>query len=135
MKASTFEEPANGRPEPSSALIVHEFGLCNRECSHGEPDAAEVVLCRAWIRRWGCPRQSINALFDSYLLKHAVENASHPRAPLRWLPARYYVTNGAFIRAAQLEGYRVVPCAGGSLNALFDMGFRMEPLPLVEVAA
>jgi hypothetical protein len=121
---------------------VHAFGLCTETCDHRQPDAAQVVLCRAWLRRWAYPRKSINTRHGSYGLKHDVEHSTCPPGTEHehtcgrpWSEPYLYVTNGAFIKAALLEGYRAVPCSAGSPNAFFNMGFRAEPLPIVEVAA
>lgn len=124
----------------STTHEIHAFGLCTKSCDHGKPDAAQVVLCRAWIRRWAYPRKSINTRQGSYALKHVVERSTISRGVThlqtdhlgrRWSGAYVYVTNGAFILAALLEGYRMVPSSVGSPNAFFNMGVRKEPLSIV----
>lgn len=131
-------------PFDDDARHVHAFGLCTKKCDHQEADAAQIVICRAWIRRWAYRRKSINTQRGSYALKHDVENSTRTQGVdhvqtdhrgHRFSGPYFYVTNGAFIVAALLEGYTVVPCSAGSLNAFFDMGFRKEPLPIVEVPA
>ena len=108
-----------------SELVIHAYGLCTAGCDHGRIDPAQVVLCRAWLRRWAYRRRYINRMRGSYRLKHDVESA----------PGGFYVTNGAFILAAILEGYRAIPCASGSPNAYFDLGIRKAPRPIVELSA
>lgn len=124
-------------PFLEDARRVHAFGLClcTKTCDQEEADAAQIVLCRARIRRWAYPRKSINTRHGSYALKHDVENSIHAHAQSDRRDRRlsspcFYVTNGAFIVA-----YSVVPCSASSLNAFFNMGFRKEPLPIVEVEA
>lgn len=92
---------------------VHDLGLCSRACDHKLPVADEVALCRAWIRRNAHHLKSFNARAFSYALKHRVEEAEGA-----------YVSNGAFVTAALLEGYGAKAYEGDGLGAYFNMGFR-----------
>lgn len=131
MSAATNAAAVPGvRPLPKHARRVHAFGLCTKTCEHEEAAAVQIGVCRAWIRRWAYRRKSINARRGSYSLKHDVENSV--RTPGS---EDVYVTNGAFIVAALLEGYTVVACSADSLNAFFNIGIRKAPLPIVEVGA
>jgi hypothetical protein len=80
-----------------------------------DPSAKEVDIARKWIRAHATPRKRIERKISSYGLKHHVED---------WTAAngeRAYVSNGAFIAAAVLEGYRYVQAGEGSPNAFFNM--------------
>jgi len=127
-----------------SELVIHACGICTRACSHQKIDPAQVVICRAWLRRWAYRRKSINTRIGSYALKHMVEHSTmrpgmtHEQIDpwgRRWSGPYIYVSNGAFILAALLEGYRAIPCSSGSPNAYFDLGIRKVPLPVVELDA
>lgn len=119
------------RPIASSVapLIVHAYGFCPGVdgCDHTPPDPAQVVICRAWLRRCARQRVSINKTVSSYRLKHAVE------AACRVLGMSVYIANGAFIVAAQREGYRVF--SRGGPNALFNISIRKHPLPTLSLSA
>jgi hypothetical protein len=115
---------------------VHAFGLCNRNCDHAEPDPEQVDVCRAWLRAHCEPRKTINTRRSSYGLKHDVEHSTsvpdvtHLQTDQwgrQWAGSYRYVTNGAFIAAALLEGYRMVPTGLGSPNAWFNISFRKVP--------
>lgn len=72
-------------------------------------DRKQIDLCREWIKQFCIPRKTRNSRYGSYGLKHLVE--------------RYYgeyISNGAFIAAAEESGYEVLPDGNNSLNA----GFR-----------
>lgn len=125
------------------APIVCANGLCASGCTHGPPNAAQVVLCRAWLRRWTRPSRSLSPR-TSYRLKHDVERATaHPgvsygqkdRQGRVSTSERLYVSNGAFIRAALLEGYRIHACSAGSPNAFLYLALRKAPSSLAEVSA
>jgi len=76
---------------------------------HNSPLLEEQVnICRKWIRYYARPSKKYNTAAFSYGLKHQVEKAYNT-----------YVSNGAFIQAAFLEGYRVKKVDG--LNAIFNM--------------
>jgi len=84
----------------------------SREVDNEEPNEDEVTRCRTWIKRYAKPRKTTNRLAHSYTLKHYVER--HP-------VSQGYVSNGAFILAAFLEGYRPEPAGYRSPNAWFNM--------------
>lgn len=73
----------------------------------------EVAQCREWIRIFVKPQKSINPKAYSYSLKHRVED---------W--GSSYVSNGDFIRAALLEGYKF--STSDNLNAFFNMELSDE---------
>lgn len=96
-----------------------------------EPDDGQVALCRRWIRCFVRPRKTVNRSRSSYGLKHDVERwtAQTPgewrnvdNRGREWFSDSAYVSNGAFIKAAVLEGYSVRQIEGGP-NAHFDMSF------------
>jgi hypothetical protein len=62
------------------------------------PDSDMVILCRRFIREWLTPAPNCKRPISSYGLKHEVE---------RW--AGTYISNGAFIFAALLEGLKQEP--------------------------
>lgn len=70
---------------------------------------AQVDLCKEWIRLFCIPRKRENTRYGSYGLKHLVEEYYGG-----------YVSNGAFIAAAEESGYEVIPQGSNSPNA----GFR-----------
>lgn len=74
----------------------------------------EVAQCREWIRIFVSPQKSVNPRAYSYSLKHRVEN---------W--GNSYVSNGDFIRAALLEGIKILQ-ASDDLNAFFNMELSDE---------
>lgn len=123
-------------------LIVHADGLCTRTCNHEAVDSAQVEACRTWLRCRAVTSARLNKRVGSYSLKHRVEEESrepgvvhhqidpHGRA---WAGAYLYVSNGAFIEAARLEGYRVQPCAPGSPNAFFNLTIRRKSVDVVHV--
>jgi hypothetical protein len=62
-----------------------------------DPDVRwEISIARLFIREMGCPRKTINRKRSSCGLKHEAE---------RYMGA--YISNGAFIAAAYLEGYAI----------------------------
>lgn len=82
----------------------------------GKPDEGEIERARAWIKRYGRKLKNYNYNYKSYTLKHCVERwwvAAHPGTP-------YYVSNGAFILAAEALGYRARP-VGDLGDAVFNM--------------
>lgn len=117
--------------------IVHEAGICSSTCDHREPNAAQVEACCEWLRRWAMPTATISLRRGSYALKHLVENASAQtgvvhlqtdRHGRRWGGRYLYVSNGAFITAALLEGYQMRQAGPDSLNAFFNLTVRRTPL-------
>lgn len=79
------------------------------------PNEAQVEVCRAWLKEHARPTKTIRKKFSSYHWKHVVERLAEGR----------YIQNGAFIKAAELEGYRMERSAEGSLNAHFN--FSLKP--------
>lgn len=123
----------------SAAPEIHAYGLCNPHCNHDAPNAEQVAVCREWLRRWAYPRKTINTRRGSYGLKHEVERSTEERGVThlqtdhlgrRWGGSYVYVSNGSFIEAARLEGYRFVQAGWASPNAYFNMGFRKVPLEI-----
>jgi len=77
------------------------------------PNTREVDICRDWLRAYGEKTKTIRPNWHSYGLKHVVE---------RWRGT--YVSNGAFIAAALLEGYNITPNSYANLNACFNPSLR-----------
>lgn len=70
---------------------------------------AEIDRARAWLRTQQ-PRLTLNARRSSYGLKHIAERA-----------AGNYISNGAFIAAALLEGWTVKRIPGSNPNAWLNI--------------
>lgn len=81
-----------------------------------DPNPKEVTAARGWIKWFAEPTKGIRTRYSSYGLKHVVEEWSG-----------HYVSNGAFIRAAELEGYRIKRASPESPNAFFNMLVRRPP--------
>lgn len=73
------------------------------------PNSTEIELCREWLRRKTIPTKTENRNMGSYGWKHVVEKDMN-----------HYVSNGAFIQAALLEGYLVRHYGETSPNAGFN---------------
>lgn len=86
------------------SFFIHADGICRAGCSHEPPNAEQVEACRAWLRTYAQPRKTFNRRSSSYGLKHDVERDSD---------GHLYVSNGAFLKAALLEGYRIEPIGDG----------------------
>lgn len=90
-------------------------------CTRGEPcpvDAEQVAICRVWLRHHARPLKTVSNSRSSYNYKHDVEEWLEHKQGLR-----SYVANGAFIAAAQAEGYRV---RSVGINALFDFNVPVK---------
>ena len=110
---------------------VCSAGVCVRGCSHGAPSPPQVETAREWIRAHARPRKTLNTTRSSYGLKHSVEASScgaglvylqRDHQGRMWPSPRLYISNGAFIAAAILEGYLAVRCRWNSPNVHFNMG-------------
>jgi hypothetical protein len=117
---------------PRVPTNVHAFGFCvwtpgGINCNHDPVDRAQVELCRLWLRMYGTHTASINHRISSYGLKHRVTAALKYRVTSAH---GAYVTNGAFIVAARLEGYRVERQQNGGPNALFNIYVKRRPRDL-----
>lgn len=96
-------------------LPVARGGAYCQSCLDGVAcpvDPEMVRACRQWIRWHGRATEKTNERTTSYGHKHRVENWCRANGVPR------YIKNGAFIRAAILEGYRVKV---EGINALFNM--------------
>ena len=71
----------------------------------------QIQYCKLWINTWVNRRKTINSLFSSYRLKHAVENTARPN----------HINNESFIVAAQQLGFKAKYSSAG--NAYFNMSF------------
>lgn len=103
-----------------AALVPTELTEQLERCRHDlirrigyPPNQLQVDLCRDWLRAFGEKTKTIRPGWHSYGLKHVVE---------RWQGT--YISNGAFIAAALLEDYEIVPNGYGSLNAYFNLSLR-----------
>lgn len=103
------------------------------------PTADQIACCQEWIRAYCTPRKKENTKYSSYNLKHAVERWTDGQAEYTGISMRTYkfegnehkyISNGAFIVAAILEGYTATPVRRGSSNACFNMKF-VDVHPLV----
>ena len=98
-------------------LLTHfGFGEFNRPFAATEKGRndllaaiAEIDRARAWLRTQQ-PRLTLNARRSSYGLKHIAERA-----------AGNYISNGAFIAAALLEGWTVKRIPGSNPNAWLNI--------------
>lgn len=80
----------------------------------------QVSACRLWIRTHAHSTKTIRKRWSSYSLKSKVESWSQTvRGGVDYI----YIPNGAFIVAAQLEGFRIEQCSARSPNAWFNMTF------------
>ena len=94
------------------------------------PNSEEIAICREWLRLFAVPTKTFRARHSSYGLKHTVEEWTetgrrtfqmidpHGRP---WSGSRHYVSNGAFIAAALVEGFRAKRTHSGSPNVFFNM--------------
>lgn len=88
----------------------------DRKCSIGDPHVDQIALCRAWLQSHVRATKTIRPRTLSYGLKHRVESWSRRFTGT----ADYlYVSNGAFIVAAALEGFALERVHWTSPNALF----------------
>lgn len=100
-----------------SSLVIHEDGVCREGCTHRAPDAEQVGACRAWLRKYAQPRKTMNLRTSSYGLKHDVERDSDDEV---------YVSNGALIKAALFEGYRIEQIGDGP-NVRLNIALPTHP--------
>jgi hypothetical protein len=80
------------------------------------PNALQVETARAWLRLFGTKTKSMNRRRTSYGMKHTAEH---------W--AGRYVSNGALLRAAESEGYRIERTRPGSPNGHLNIYVRKTP--------
>lgn len=113
---------APGRPKQlPDWLKVTKAGLRPLEHEDEEPpDFDQIETCRQWLRLYANRRQTFNDRAFSYSLKHTVERRFD-----------HYISNGAFIQAAILEGYSCRQIRT-SLNCLFNMSFPRKRSRLYE---
>lgn len=105
-------------------LFVCEFGIGiemmgknNFEVEKMQyPDERHVAACASWIEKFVIMSKRENTKYGSYGLKHAVEKWAFRSGILD----NQYVTNGSFIVAAHMLGYKVFPYPP---NACFNMWF------------
>ena len=74
----------------------------------GDYDIESVGVCRRWIDKFAHKTARIRYSPTSYYLKHVVE---------RW--SDRYISNGSFIIAAAISGYRWIP--HNHVNAVFNL--------------
>lgn len=108
-----------GKPRIFASEDDYPFG-CEVE-PHPRTYQREVDDCRRWLQRFARHKATANKwIGSSYKLKHDVED---------WLSIEgaddSYVTNGAFIAAAVLEGYWPQVIEGGP-NCHFNMKSSYE---------
>jgi hypothetical protein len=79
-----------------------------------DPAPEQIAACRLWLRVFAIPTKTIRPARDSYSYKHLAEDF-----------AGEYVSNGAFIQAAILEGFRIERARShGSVNAWLALRIR-----------
>jgi hypothetical protein len=86
----------------------------------------EIEDCRAWLKAHASKRVTFNRSHGSYGLKHEVERWL--RTHVRTSGPDCYISNGAFIAAAVLEGYKFRLRRGGP-NAEFNCRFDLSRPP------
>lgn len=96
----------------------HYARRCGKKCSR-VPIAYPVIpeqveLCKQWIQEFCTPRTTPNQ-FGSYTLKHVVERHFGT-----------YISNGAFIAAADAQGYAPEQGRPHSPNGTFKFWIRVE---------
>lgn len=127
------------------AQIIHAEGACVdlSRCDHKPPREDEIEFCREWIRKYVEPTKTIRRRYGSYAYKHMVENTSRSSGELfnmidpwgrAWCGDYKYVSNGSYIVAALLEGYRFEACGGTSPNGWFNMKLRNLTPPRIRAA-
>ena len=84
----------------------------NHETKDDAPPTGEVLACIHWIMEFAEPTEAVVKRHTSYGLKHIVERYSGD-----------YVSNGAFIEAALLLGFKC-SISHGSINPYFNMTFK-----------
>lgn len=73
----------------------------------GDPiNNSEVELCKAWIKNNMKPRKTINKRISPYNLKEKVEKHLSELKDKGEYSGSYYVSNGAFIKAAIDLGFK-----------------------------
>lgn len=80
-------------------------------------NASQIRNSREWLQLFAHPLRTVRPRQNSYRLKHDVEYWADVMRPKEGS----YVTNGAFIVAALLEGYRWRIINGGP-NCIFALG-------------
>ena len=86
------------------------------------PALDEIECCRRWLREFAKPTKTIRPT-SSYYYKHQVENWAARAGESR------YISNGAFIVAATIEGIRWERASDRSPNACFAMSVRKATRP------
>lgn len=68
------------------------------------PPEEEVERASYWLKEFAKTRKTINRQYSSYVLKHCAERYYSERFPNQ----HYYVSNGAFLVAAERMGFEIV---------------------------
>lgn len=79
------------------------------------PEASQVEAARVFLRKYGIQTKTVRKILGSYGWKHVAEKQMGE-----------YISNGAFILAAVLEGIKVAPQPFGSLNAWFALSRQLK---------
>lgn len=98
------------------------------------PNEDQIKICTAWIMLHAIPTATIRTRHTSYGYKHRVERWTQATGPHRlsdvegnrWTSGYYYVSNGAFIEAAQRLGFEVRRTHAHSPNAYFNFTVKPE---------
>jgi hypothetical protein len=94
-----------------------------------DPDRYQVTVCRLWLRIHAVPTSTIRRHTTSYGYKIVIQDwttfdwSAHKHSQ-SWRGGYLYISNGAVITAALLEGYSVVRCSTGHFEAFFNLGIR-----------
>jgi hypothetical protein len=116
LTASGFDSYYAARHERKNARRVRdglEPEVWNQSTSLTDPEVRrQIASARIFLRKTCCRTRTIRRIDSSYGLKHVAE---------RW--SGTYISNGAFIAAAYLEGYAI---EREGPNALFSLSFTRE---------
>lgn len=90
--------------------------ICAGAPLDSEETRAQIDRARQFLRECCYQTKTIRPFTSSYGLKHEAERW------MRGVTSHSYISNGAFIAAAVLEGYRLERPAGGGPNCSFALG-------------
>jgi hypothetical protein len=95
------------------------------------PNKRHVEMCRRWLRESAVPCNVIRRNYTSAELCGLVEVWLMQLQLSTKRPLTTYLSNGAFIEAARLEGYRIVRVRPRSPDAYFNIRIKdLQPKPL-----
>jgi hypothetical protein len=107
-RGSWWERSLPKLEKPNAEAIFQQ----ERDALLGPLGLKPFAAARGWLRVYAAKQQSINPHFDSYGLKHVIEEDIG------------YVANGTVIAAALAEGFAIKQCAGAGgmeINCMFNL--------------